>query len=158
MMSSPVKRHITGHDAETGQSIFLDHETDLSWYEIPGFGTATRSYATTQLPAILQDDEDVRAYDSQDSAASFQRKEFVVSPPEVPNVTMEGGAGGVNVIALDILPGSKGHMHRTISLDISTCVEGEVHCELDSGQRVLLKPGVRRVPRTSPLKRNSLED
>ncbi|CAH0025358.1 unnamed protein product [Clonostachys rhizophaga] len=135
----PVRRYITGHDPSTGQSIYLD-VPELKYSQVPGFGEASRSFATTQLPANLDGDSDLKAYLSKDTTASSTRGEIIV-PAEDAVRYPETALGGANVVNLSIDPGAIGHMHRTISLDISTCIEGEVIHELDSGQRVLLKSG-----------------
>ncbi|VUC26980.1 unnamed protein product [Clonostachys rosea] len=135
----PVRRYITGHDPSTGQSIYLD-VPELMYSPVPGFGEASRSFATTQLPASLEGDSDLKAYLSKDTTASAARGEIII--PAGDSVWCpETALGGVNVVNLSIDPGAVGHMHRTISLDISTCIEGEVIHELDSGQRILLKSG-----------------
>ena len=137
-----VQRHITSHDPTTGESIYV-HAPELHNATIPGFGTASRSYATLKLPAELADDHDLNAHFTQDSVTSYTRStDFTVPPSQLNAKTGEMQLGGANVINLDIEPGAVGHMHRTVSLDISTCVMGEVYHELDSGQRVLLKAGV----------------
>ncbi|KAL6366193.1 hypothetical protein LRP88_00290 [Fusarium phalaenopsidis] len=115
----PIKRYITGHDHEIGESIYVD-APELHYFPVPGFGTAARSYATAKLAPDLADDEDLKAHLSHDSVMEL---------------------GGANVVNLDLDPGAVGHMHRTVSLDISTCVMGEVYHELDSGQKVLLRAG-----------------
>ncbi|KAF5643350.1 uncharacterized protein FTJAE_3150 [Fusarium tjaetaba] len=140
-IAQPVKRYITGHDLNTGESIYID-APDLCTAEVPGFGTASRSYATLKLPAELADDQDLKAHLSHSSPTSYTRgTEFLVPSSGLNTQTGQVELGGANVINLDIDPGAVGHMHRTVSLDISTSVMGEVYHELDSGQKVLLKPG-----------------
>ena len=138
----PVKRYITGHDLTTGRSIYVN-APELCTAAVPGFGTASRSYATLKLPTELADNHDLKAHLSRDSVTSYTRSTDFLVPPSVLNDQIEHGElGGANVINLEIDPGAVGHMHRTVSLDISTCVMGEVYHELDSGQKVLLKAGV----------------
>lgn len=140
--SSSVKRYITSHEPKTGESIYVD-SPELHSATLPSFGTASRSYATLKLPAELADDQDLKAHLAQDSLTSHTRNtDFVVPPSQMNPKTGDKELGGVNVINLDIEPGAIGHMHRTVSLDISTCVMGEVYHELDSGQKVLLRAGV----------------
>ncbi|KAI1023888.1 hypothetical protein LB504_004966 [Fusarium proliferatum] len=137
----PVKRYITGHDLTTGRSIYVN-APELCTAAVPGFGTASRSYATLKLPTELADNHDLKAHLSRDSVASYTRSTDFLVPPSVLNDQIgHGELGGANVINLEIDPGAVGHMHRTVSLDISTCVMGEVYHELDSGQKVLLKAG-----------------
>ncbi|KAJ3538711.1 hypothetical protein NM208_g5792 [Fusarium decemcellulare] len=139
--SQPIRRYITGHDHAVGESIYVD-TPELEYFPVPGFGTAARSYATTKLAAELADDEDLKEHLSHDSVAGRNRRDFTVPPTKSNPQTGEIELGGANVINLDLDPGAVGHMHRTVSLDISTCVMGEVYHELDSGQKVLLKAGV----------------
>ena len=139
---SSAQRYITSHDPTTGQSIYVD-APDLQAATIPGFGISSRSYATLKLPAELGGDHDLNAHFSQDSLTSHTRStDFTVPSSQINPHTGDMELGGANVINLDIDPGAVGHMHRTVSLDVSTCVMGEVYHELDSGQRVLLKAGV----------------
>lgn len=136
----PIKRYITGHDRDTGKSIYVD-APELQYRSVPGFGEAARSFATTHLPANLDEDADLKAYLSKGSTASSTRGEIIVPAPEFA-YNHDTKLGGVNVVSLDFNPGAIGHMHRTLSLDVSTCIEGEVIHELDSGQKRLLKTGV----------------
>ncbi|KAH7153764.1 hypothetical protein DER46DRAFT_663455 [Fusarium sp. MPI-SDFR-AT-0072] len=137
----PVKRYITSHDLTTGDSTYID-TPELYTATVPGFGIASRSYATLKLPAELADDHDLKAHLSQDSVTSYTRStEFLVPSSQLNPQSGQAELGGVNVINLDIDPGAVGHWHRTVSLDISTCVMGEVYHELDSGQKALLKAG-----------------
>ncbi|KAH6991608.1 hypothetical protein EDB82DRAFT_428486 [Fusarium venenatum] len=140
-VAASVQRHITSHNPITGESIYVDAPA-LHTATIPGFGTASRSYATLKLPAELADDHDLNTHFTQDSVTSYTRStDFTVPASQLHPKTGDLELGGANVINLDIEPGAIGHMHRTVSLDISTCVMGEVYNELDSGQKVLLKAG-----------------
>ncbi|KAL2673560.1 hypothetical protein Neosp_012002 [[Neocosmospora] mangrovei] len=136
----PIKRYITGHDPEIGESIYVD-APELHYFPVPGFGTAARSYATAKLAPDLTDDEDLKAHLSHESVVGRTRQEIIVPPTKLNPHTGEMELGGANVVNLDLDPGAVGHMHRTVSLDISTCVMGEVYHELDSGQKVLLRAG-----------------
>lgn len=49
---------------------------------------------------------------------------------------------GANVLVMDLEPGAVSRMHRTVSIDFSICIAGEILHELDGGETVLLKPGV----------------
>ena len=140
-ITPPVRRYITGHDNRTGESIYVEGP-ELPYFPVPGFGTAARSYATIKLAPELADDEDLREYFSQDSVAGHTRQDIIVPPTKSDPHTGSMELGGANVVNLVLDPGAVGHMHRTVSLDISTCVMGEVYNELDSGQKVLLKAGV----------------
>lgn len=67
--------------------------------------------------------------------ASFTERSIVVKP-------------GANLVVVDLEPGGMSMMHRTVSIDFSICVIGEIDHELDSGEKVRLLPGVRRDPET----------
>ncbi|KPI40978.1 uncharacterized protein AB675_10904 [Cyphellophora attinorum] len=123
----PNKRYISGHN-DQGRSIYLN-SPDQALAQIPGFGHMARSFATSSIPAIMENDVDVRNYSGTSSEASFNRPDIVIP------------TGGVNVVVLDIAPSGDSHMHRTQSIDFSICVIGEIEHELDGGEKVTLKPG-----------------
>lgn len=140
---TPHKRYITTHDPVTGKSVYVDASDEKSMRINTPFGTAVRSYATASLPAQLADDKDVKAYKATEGIASHTAPEIVI-PEERPGETNQGqaAASGANLIVLDFVPGSVGHWHRTVSLDFSICIEGEIEHELDGGEKVVLLPGV----------------
>ncbi len=41
---------------------------------------------------------------------------------------------GANLLVIDLAPGAVSAMHRTVSIDFSVCVQGEIIHELDGGQ------------------------
>lgn len=151
----PNKRYITGHDPVSGKSIYLD-APELQHFPVHGFGAAARSYATATLPPEIDNDEDLKAYISGDSVASHTKQEIIVPPTNSDKQRSQAKIGGMNVVSLDIKPSAVGHMHRTVSLDISTCISGEVFHELDSGQKVRLMPGVSCPVLRQPFKCRSL--
>jgi len=81
------------------------------------------------VPAKLEGDADMKAYLAEDGATSWTSPSIVT-----PN--------GVNSMIVDLEPGGVSDMHRTVSIDFSICVIGEILHELDGGETVLLKPGV----------------
>ncbi|KAF2796756.1 hypothetical protein K505DRAFT_347726 [Melanomma pulvis-pyrius CBS 109.77] len=123
----PSRRFITTHDQVTGKSVYIN-VTEQDPTPISSFGAATRSYSTPVLPAQLADDEDLKAFLDLTGIASYTGQNIVIP-------------GGANLILLDLIPGAVGHMHRTVSLDFSICVKGEIEHELDSGEKVRLLPG-----------------
>jgi quercetin dioxygenase-like cupin family protein len=123
----PNKRFITGHDTH-GKSIYLP-SPEQSYRLLPTSAMA-RSYALTQLPAILKNDQDVKDYTSKTSTAGFSKRDIVIP------------GGGANVILMDFEPGYESPMHRTVSIDFSICVVGVLECVLDSGQTARLEAGV----------------
>jgi hypothetical protein len=126
--SRPSRRFITTHDEVTGKSVYINI-TEQNSRPISSFGTDTHSYSTPVLPAQLADDEDLKAFRDSTGIASYTGQNIVIP-------------GGANLIVLDLIPGAVGYMHRTLSLDFSICITGEIEHELDSGEKVRLLPGV----------------
>ena len=125
----PCKRYITTHDRQ-GRSVYAD-SPDQIFNVVPGVGGMARSYAVGSVPAVLQDEADIDAYKAGDSSStSYKRREIV--PPQP----------GANLLVVDIEPGGISMMHRTLSVDFSICVIGEIDHELDGGEKVRLYPGV----------------
>ncbi|KAH0831436.1 hypothetical protein AYO21_06434 [Fonsecaea monophora] len=122
----PVKRHIATHDAN-GKSVYLDSPAQ-QYFPVPNVGGLARSFSVSSVPAKLENDEDVKAYLGTDGPTSWTSPNIVT-----PN--------GVNLLIVDLAPGGSSVMHRTVSIDFSVCVIGEIEHELDGGERVLLKPG-----------------
>lgn len=128
----PNKRWITGHDS-SGKSIFKPSPPQL-YHGRQNVGGMARSYAVSKIPCTLADDADMKAYqnsDPKEEVASFKGTDIVI-----PNGT------GANLVVVDITPGGESQMHQTVSIDFSICVIGDIISELDSGERVHLKPGV----------------
>lgn len=69
------------------------------------------------VPVYMTSDADIAAHSAQ-----------VASPPVV---VVPGGTAAMFV---DIKPGASTAMHRTVSLDYGTVIEGEVELELDDGE------------------------
>lgn len=142
---TPHKRYITTHDV-TGKSVYVDASDEKSVRIPTPFGTAVRSYATASLPAQLADHKDVEAYKATEGIASHTAPEIVIPEERPADADTDQGqaapASGANLIVLDFVPGSVGHWHRTVSLDFSICIEGEIEHELDGGEKVVLLPGV----------------
>lgn len=130
----PCNRHIATHDAN-GKSVYAEHK-DQTFGPVGDAGFFARSWSVANIPAKLDNDEDMKAYFAgPESVTSFQRPEIVVPP--------EGGKNnGANLVVVDLNPGKCSVMHQTVSIDYSICVIGTIIHELDSGERVTLKPGV----------------
>lgn len=127
----PFTRHITGHDA-AGKSKFLPSPhvlyLDRGGYEI------TRSFAVGSVPAQLTDDQDVRSYLSSDGKTEACSYANAGAQILVPN--------GLNFLTVDFGPSSSTAMHRTVTIDFVTVVQGQLVLELDGGEKKLLKAGV----------------
>jgi hypothetical protein len=132
----PNRRYICTHDS-SGKSIFHSSPAQL-YHGRAGVGGMGRSYALSSIPAILKNDEDVKKYldpNPESNPVSHVASDIVIpKTKETPN--------GANLVVVDIAPGGESQMHRTVSIDFSICVLGEIGMELDSGERVTLKPGV----------------
>lgn len=134
------KRYVTSHDADSGKSIYVEFP-ELFYYAVPGFANVARSYATRSLPVRLADEEDVKAYKSEKSVSSYRDPSPVVRKPTNEDFESSGQTTGANVVILDLIPGAVGHWHRTLSLDFSVCISGEIDHELNNGEKVRLFPG-----------------
>ncbi|EXJ75251.1 uncharacterized protein A1O5_01947 [Cladophialophora psammophila CBS 110553] len=132
-------RHITTHNAD-GVAIFATADPadpsspssagsmspDPSWLNFPGspasgFGLA---YATDTIPADFNGNADLDTYNAY--------------LPKHPGITIRGGSV-FRVVDMD--PGAKSPMHRTVSIDYGVVLEGEVELELDSGEKRRLARG-----------------
>ncbi|KAK4495284.1 hypothetical protein PRZ48_013614 [Zasmidium cellare] len=122
----PNKRYIATHDS-TGKSVYTE-SPDQIFNAVPDVGGMARSYAIDSFPANLKDDADIKAYRAEQGVASHTERSIVVKP-------------GANLVVVDLEPGGMSMMHRTVSIDFSICVVGEIDHELDSGEKVRLLPG-----------------
>ncbi|OQU99046.1 Cupin domain-containing protein [Cladophialophora immunda] len=128
-------RHITTHNAD-GVAIFATADPadpsssaagsispEPTWSNFPtsGFGLA---YATDTIPADFNGNADLDVYNG------YQQKH--------PGITIKGGSV---CRVVDMGPGAKSPMHRTVSIDYGVVLEGEVELELDSGEKRRLARG-----------------
>jgi hypothetical protein len=107
----PVKRYIATHDAN-GKSIYTESPPQ-KYFGVPGVGGVARSYSVSSVPAKLEGDEDSKAYLGTDEATSWTQ----------PNIVTPNGA---NLLIVDLEPGGTSAMHRTVSIDFSVCILGEI--------------------------------
>lgn len=130
----PCKRHVATHDAD-GKSVYADFKGQ-AFNKAGAAGFMARSWAVANVPARLGNDEDMKAYFAgPESVTSYQRPEIVVSS--------DGGKNnGANLVVVDLVPGGSSQLHQTVSIDFSICTIGTIIHELDSGEKVTLKPGV----------------
>ncbi|MFI5419866.1 MAG: cupin domain-containing protein [Nitrososphaerales archaeon] len=110
----PINRCITTHST-SGESI-LDTTipTSAIWRHVPE-ASFFFAYMTKTFPVVLKDDADLENYT--DAFAS------------TPKVTVPGG---IVLRVMDLGPGISSPMHRTVSVDYTIVLEGEVELELDS--------------------------
>lgn len=121
-----IHRYITTHSSD-GEAVFVSHA------QIPDYmpsqpagedGEIALLYATTNVPANIDDEADIAMYD-----------EFLHQPP---GLTTEGGTA---FRMIDLRPGKITPMHRTVSIDYGVVVDGEVDLILDSGASRHLRRG-----------------
>lgn len=121
-----IHRYITTHSSD-GEAVFVSHA------QIPDYmpsqpagedGEIALLYATTNVPANIDDEADLAMYD-----------EFLHQPP---GLTTERGT---TFRMIDLRPGKITPMHRTVSIDYGVVVEGEVDLILDSGASRHLRRG-----------------
>lgn len=117
--------HLTGHDEKTGKAIVQESRPG-NWSVYDSKEMAFNViYTTSQFPANLNDDADIKAHD---------------------DVTSNGKLGLVNsngtvCRVVDFAPGYECMMHRTQSLDYGIVLEGTIELILDSGERKLVQRG-----------------
>ncbi|KAK3670656.1 hypothetical protein LTR78_009491 [Recurvomyces mirabilis] len=128
----PCKRYIATHDS-AGKSIYAPSPEQTYNRGNPSATLAlARSFAVAAVPANLTDDADIKAYEADSGPASHKN----------PSIVSESDSGtGANLLVIDLKPGAVSAMHRTVSLDFSMCVIGEIDHELDGGEKVRLHPG-----------------
>ncbi|PNP57325.1 hypothetical protein FNYG_15231 [Fusarium nygamai] len=119
------KRYITTVRSD-GKSVHKPF-TPLIYADIPGTGSVARSYSVKCIPAQLQAEDDIKAYESNEGIASYKAPD-IVSP-------------GANLSVINFQPGATSPMHTTPSIDFSICVMGTVDHVLDSGESIRLYPG-----------------
>ena len=132
----PCKRYIATHDSN-GRSIYAE-SPDQVFNAMPNFGGLARSFAIGSVPADLANDKDIQGYRAQDGPTSYTQRNIVPTQ------------AGANLLLVDLAPGAVSPMHRTVSIDFSICVIGEIDHELDSGEKVRLYPGVSLIQKHPP--------
>jgi quercetin dioxygenase-like cupin family protein len=122
--SRPIKRFITTHTADGKTTFETPVKEDVEW-ERSNIGTDFfLAYTLTGFPAALTDDADLKTYTDH----------LVNKPPfMIPD--------GVVVRYCDFHPANEPMWHRSVTLDIGVCVEGELHLELESGEKRIMKRG-----------------
>jgi mannose-6-phosphate isomerase-like protein (cupin superfamily) len=147
-MGEPVRRVVTGHDAE-GKAVFVSDSLvepvttplspGLAFHQLwngdaaPQFpDDGTRPPTTTYFPSV----------------GGFRFNFFTIPPGDDPRPGPEVDVGA-ELAALDVaLPGLFAHnepdepgMHTTATIDFEVVLSGEVVLELDDGAKVHLRPG-----------------
>lgn len=119
-----ISRHITTHDSE-GKSVFSDAVPSETPIVSDGstFGMAM-AYIADGFPLNLDKDGDIDSY-----------KSYLQDPPGIMH------QGGSIVHTVDFPPKVPVPMHRTMTVDIGVCVEGEMDAVMDSGETRRMKRG-----------------
>lgn len=120
-----VTHFITGHDSSTGKAV-VQSTRPGSWVPIlKGANAFNVVYTTSEFPASLDDDKDLKAHDELVSTKNLG----LVNP------------NGTVCRIVDFAPGIEPLMHRTQSLDYGVVLEGTMEMSLDSGEKSLLHRG-----------------
>ena len=118
--SRPVRRVVTGHDANDVAKVLIDGEAMNKKSSRPG-NVSTLIWSTDATPADISVGEDV-----EDLGARI----LGTAPPPL----------GTRFTVNDIAPGNQGVMHRTETLDYVIVLSGELDMEMDDST-VKLKAG-----------------
>lgn len=117
--------HITGHDASTGKAVVQESRPG-NWSVYDNKEMAFNViYTTSQFPANLNDDRDIKAHND------------ITSSGKLGLVSSNGTVCRV----VDFAPGYECMMHRTQSLDYGIVLEGTIELVLDSGERQPMQRG-----------------
>ncbi|CAK7207167.1 hypothetical protein SEUCBS139899_009975 [Sporothrix eucalyptigena] len=127
----PAQRHITAVNTTTGKSVFAPQE-ELLYCNRGGYAVSW-NYVTDSFPANLAENKDLDGFLSDDVETNSNSVLYTGS--RIVN------SGGITFNTTNFAPGTETVMHRTLSLDFVTVVEGTMVLELDSGEKVILQAG-----------------
>lgn len=114
----PNKRHIATHDAD-GKSVYAK-PPEQAFAQRGSAGYFAKSYSVANVPAVLKDDVDIKAYTGgPENVTSFQSPGIVVP-------SQGGKNNGANLLVVDLVPGGFSQLHRTVSIDYSICCIGTI--------------------------------
>ncbi len=116
-MKSGVRRIVTGHDSAGKAVIRFDDTMEANEDRAP-VARFFKLWTTSSSPA-----------DNNDEYDGSNRETGLTSP------------GGTVLRIVDIYPGQRSPMHRTLSLDYGIVLDGKVDMELDSGEVAHLRTG-----------------
>jgi quercetin dioxygenase-like cupin family protein len=116
----PIRRIITGHDANNVAKVLIDGPATNAKY--PGAGAvSTMMWSTDSAPAKMP-----VGTDAEDMGARI----LGTAPP----------ANGTRFAVIDFPPGNTPHMHRTETVDYVLVLEGEIEMDMDDST-VKMKAG-----------------
>jgi mannose-6-phosphate isomerase-like protein (cupin superfamily) len=117
---TPVRRVVTGHDANKIAKVLMDGPA--ANVKFPGPGTASATlWCTDRTPADIAIGERIE---------DFGARELTIPPP----------ANGTRLGVVDFPPGNARFMHRTETVDYVIVMSGEIDMEMDDST-VKLKAG-----------------
>jgi quercetin dioxygenase-like cupin family protein len=116
----PIRRVVTGHDAEGIAKVLIDGPATNVRSSRPG-SASTLMWSTFETPADISIGEDIE---------DLGARVLGTAPPE----------NGTRFTINDIPPGRPGLMHRTETLDYAIVLAGEVDMEMDDS-KVTLRAG-----------------
>ncbi len=146
-MSKPVRRVVTGHDAQGKSTFIIDAISPHVHQRSPGSATVTELWETRASPAENSGNEDAVAHPFRlppPRGGSVFR--IIAYPPDkerlgaLMNERKAGDDGSGRSAALD--RGTPRHpgFHKTSSVDYAIVLSGEIYALMDEGE-VLLRPG-----------------
>ena len=146
-MNRPIRRVITGHNAQ-GKSVFIfDGAASATHTRGPGSAFITELWETRSTPADNRGSEDASAHPFRLPPPANGSVFRVISyPPDSERLAAlererkSGDDGSGRAAALD--RGNPRHpgFHKTSSVDYAIVLSGEIYALMDEGE-VLLKPG-----------------
>jgi quercetin dioxygenase-like cupin family protein len=107
----PIRRIVTGHDAQHVAKVLLDAPASNAKYPAPGT-ISTLIWSTDGAPAKVPVGTDI-----EDMGARI----LGTAPP----------ARGTRFAVIDFPPGNTPHMHRTETVDYVIVLEGEIEMDMD---------------------------
>jgi quercetin dioxygenase-like cupin family protein len=116
----PIRRVVTGHDADNGAKVLIDAPATNAKFPQAGL-VSTMMWCTDGAPAKIPVGENV-----EDMGARI----LGTAPPPK----------GTRFAVIDFPPGNHAHMHRTETVDYVIVMEGEIEMDMDDST-VKLKAG-----------------
>jgi quercetin dioxygenase-like cupin family protein len=116
----PIRRIVTGHDADRVAKALIDAPATNAKYPSPGI-VSTLIWSTDEAPAKIPVGTGI-----EDLGARI----LGTAPP----------AKGTRFAVIDFPPGNKPHMHRTETVDYVIVLEGEIEMDMDDST-VRMKAG-----------------
>jgi quercetin dioxygenase-like cupin family protein len=116
----PIRRVVTGHDANNVAKLVIDAPATNAKYPSPGL-VSTLIWTTEETPADIAVGESIEDYGA---------RILGTAPP----------ANGTRFAVIDFPPGNTPGMHRTETIDYVIVIEGEIEMDMDDST-VKLKAG-----------------